>query len=136
MSYENIYPIESDIKAMVKLTDDSLTDDLITVSMKNADNTINNALTDYSLPTYKHGDENIPNVLVTVGNYIAVSDIHQALDGTDDRSTNELGYYEKAMDMLDRYIRGQCEQLATTSLKQKSPYASSKSPSARQLHLR
>lgn len=136
MSYENIYPVESDIRAMVKLTDDSLTDDLIEVSMKNADNTINNALDEYDLPTYKHEDEDIPNVLVTVGNYLAVSDIHQALDGTDDRSTNELGYNEKAMDMLDRYIRGQCEQLATTLLNQKSPYASSKSPSARQLHLR
>ena len=135
--YDSIYPIESNVKAMIKLTDDSLTSDLINVSMKNADNTINSLLDGAGLPTYTNEDGEIPVVLITAGNYFTVSDIHQALNGTDDRAGNEKAYYEKALILVEKFIENQLDLLPTVELKNsKSPYKSSKSPSARQLGLR
>ena len=134
--YVPIYPVLSDVKAMVKYEEDDLSSDLFTTSMKNADGTIQAELSANRLPTFNNESGNIPLMLVTAGNYFAVSDIHQALDGTDDRSSNEEGYYQKGMKLLNAYIQQMLDELATTELKMKSPYGSSKSPSADQLGLR
>lgn len=136
IEYDPIYPVLTDVLGMVKLTDDSLTDDLIESSLKNADGIIEGMLSDVGLPTFKIDDE-IPKNLQTAGNYLSASDIHQALDGTDDRSTNEQAYYEKAMDILQRYIDGKLSLLETAELKEsRNPYASSKSPSVFELGIR
>lgn len=138
MSNENyvpIYPVLSDVKAMVKYEEDDLSTDLFNTSMKNADGTIQAELLSNRLPIFTNED-NIPLMLVTAGNYFAVSDIHQALDGTDDRSSNEEGYYEKGMRILNAYIQQMLDELATTELKSKSPYACSQSPDAYQQGLR
>ena len=134
--YSPIYPSLSDVSAMIKLIDDSLTDDLIDVSMKNADNTINGLLSDNSIATFTTSSENVPSTLTTAGNYLAVSDIHQALDGTDDRATNEQAYYEKAISLIDSYISSQQEMLTSDEISYKSPYRVSKSPSVYALGLR
>ena len=140
MSDENeyipIYPVLSDVQAMVKYEEDDLSSDLFTTSMKNADGIIQAELSANRLPTFSNENGSIPLMLVTAGNYFAVSEIHQALAGTDDRSGNEEGYYEKGMRVLNAYIQQMLDELATTTLKNKSPYGSSKSPSATQLGLR
>lgn len=134
--YTPIYPVLSDVQAMVKYEEDDLSTDLFTTSMKNADATIQAELSANRLPIFNNDSSNIPVMLVTAGNYFTVSDIHQALDGTDDRSSNEEGYYQKGMRLLNAYIQQMLDELATTELKMKSPYGSSKSPSADQLGLR
>lgn len=135
-NYIPIYPVLSDVKAMVKYEEDDISTDLFNTSMKNADGTIQAELLSNRLPIFNSESNNIPLMLTTAGNYFAVSDIHQALDGTDDRSSNEEGYYEKGMRILNAYIQQMLDELATTDLKMKSPYASSKSPSADQLGIR
>ncbi|WP_407376622.1 hypothetical protein, partial [Methanobrevibacter sp.] len=135
LGYCPIYPKESGIMAMIKLTGDDISEDLLEVSCKNADSTINGRLLMHSLPTYDNESEDVPSMLETCGNYLAVSDIHQALDGTDDRASNEEAYYDKAMILLDAYIKEQEDKLALTELKEKSPYAHSQSKSLKELHI-
>ena len=135
-NYNPIYPSLEDVNAMIKLIDDSLTSDLINVSMKNADNTINGLLSDNNIRPFPRGGESVPTTLVTAGNYLAVSDIHQALDGTDDRATNEQAYYEKALKLVNSYITSQQEILPASTIEHKSPYQVSKSPSVYALGIR
>ena len=134
--YAPIYPSASDVSAMVKLIDDSLTSDLIDVSMKNADNTINGLLADNSIATFTAASGGVPSTLITAGNYLAVSDIHQAIDGTDDRATNEQAYYEKALSLINSYIQSQQGRLTASEIEYKSPYKVSKSPSVYDLGIR
>ena len=133
--YDPIYADKEDIAAMIQLADDDINDDLMDVSCKNADATINARLEMHDLDTYEEKTKDIPLSLVTAGNYFSVSDIHQALDGTDDRSGNEEAYYNKALALLENYIQEQLDKLALTELKDKSPYGCSKSPSLDKLHI-
>ena len=135
-NYNPIYPSLEDVNAMVKLIDDSLTSDLINVSMKNADNTINGLLADNSIATFTAASEGVPSTLITAGNYLAVSDIHQAIDGTDDRATNEQAYYEKALSLINSYIQSQQGRLTASEIEYKSPYKVSQSPSIYALGIR
>lgn len=125
--YTPIYPTISDIQAMIKFNDDDITMDLILTSCKNADGVINGMLSEHSLSTYPQEEIRIPVSLNIAGNYLAVSDIHQSIDGTDERATNEEAYYDKAIMLIQSYINEQLDKLANTTLKDKSPYASSKS---------
>ena len=135
--YIPIYPIRENVEAKIKLTDDSLTDDLIESSMRDADDKINGLLAAVPLPTYTIESSDIPEALVLAGNFFAACYIHRALQGTDDIATNPQEYCSDAKEIIDAYILGKKSSLDDDSLKERmNPYASSKSPSVFELGIR
>ena len=135
--YVPIYPILENVEAKIKLTDDSLTKDLISSSMRDADDKINGLLAAVPLPTYTAESEDIPEALILAGNFFAACYIHRALQGTDDIATNPQEYCTDAKEIIDAYIMGKKSSLDDKALKESmNPYASSKSQSVYELGIR
>ena len=135
--YTPIYPVLSDVDAMIKLVDDSLTNDLIDSCMANADNAITGLLSAHLIPTYTNESEDIPKALITAGNFFTVCYIHKALQGTDDIATNAKEYCDMAKELIDAYIKNKKDSMDDEALKESmNPYASSKSPSVYELGIR
>ena len=132
-----IYPIQSEVEAMISLVDDSLTIELVLSCIENADNVINGLLSAHNIPLYKPGDANIPKSLVTAGNFFTVCYIHKALQGTDEVATNAKEYCDMAKELVDAYIANKKASLDDEVLKESmNPYAISKSPNVFKLGIR
>ena len=133
-NYTPVYAMKKGILSKLTFLNQAPPDELVYDSMKDADATVNSRLSRYSLPTFKRKD-NIPDVLVTAANYYAVSNILQAIYGKEDRSTNEVGYYEKAENLMSDYVNQMLAESDDSHLESLSPYGISQSPDAFELGL-